>query len=133
MRWTRCHSSSMQGPVPLGLRVHSVVEKADAAARGEGVRVQRALHRDLEVVRGDLAGAVVELYAPPQVEGVDRTVVADVPFLGDVGDQLEVPVERDETGEYLHDVFGGAGVRGAGGVAGGGGWAGGAGAASPRA
>ena len=49
-----------------------------------------------------------------QVEGVDGAVVADVPALGDVRDELQVLVEADEAGEDLDDVVRGLGVRGAG-------------------
>src|SRR3989304_2238402 len=52
------------------------VVQVDAAHRGERVRIERALHRKLEVVRGDLPRAVVELDAAPDVERVDGAVVA---------------------------------------------------------
>ncbi len=47
--------------------------------------------------------AVVKLRVLAQVEGVYATVAADFPTLGQVGHNVQVTIDRDQSTENLHD------------------------------
>ena len=71
--------------------------------RRRGVGRGGSLQGPLEVL-GRYGLAVVELRVGPQLEGI-YSAVFDGPALGDVGHQLEVRVQGDETAEHLrHDA-----------------------------
>ena len=85
--------------------VAEVVEHGGGEVGGVG----GTLEAELEVFRGDTA-AIVEDHVVAQEERVDEAAVGDLPALGDVGHDVEVEVEGDETAKYLGGVDGGAGI-----------------------
>ena len=69
---------------------------------GAGIGVQGPLQGVLDVVGGD-GLAVVEGGVGAQSEGVGEAVAAHLPALREVGRELEVQVDGDESAEELHD------------------------------
>ena len=74
------------------------VPKVSVRHRGRGIRVRRPFEGPLEVARGYWT-TVLEPGIVADVEGIDLSVLADVPAIGYVRHQLEIGVQRYESAE----------------------------------
>ena len=81
------------------------VSKVLVYNRRLGQRVGRPLQGPLDVLGGYLA-AIVEYCVGPKVEGVDPAVGADIPSLGEVWNDVQVPVNGYQAAENFNDYLG---------------------------
>ena len=81
------------------------VVEVDVADGGLRVRVEGALHRVLEVVGGDAAGAVVEEDVGAQVEGVDGAVAADVPSSSAMSGMMFRSLSKETRPEKISTMY----------------------------